>query len=430
MSKVIKAIFSSALLLCLVLCAVGCGDTNSDTGEAFIKEQLKELEKYVFEVDEYTELDYAYADTYFQKNNDNWGGGCSAISKMVDGHRLVGRNMDLNISNKCAYIIRTNAGKYRTLGLAYTFRDISPDYDKAKTEGITKEFYKVLPFMCDDVLNSEGLHVEINMRHGEYWPNGDDKFCCKGTNPESENRVYMFELPRYIGENCATVDEAKEYVKTLDVYSQDHYWNYCFLISDALGNSSLLEFSNDTVSWLDEKDIPTFGWLKEYGMKAIGQTNFYLNELAWYEQDIKSGEGRFTSLQEGIGQVESRSDMYDLIRKVQYSSFYLDYDECKNNHFDPRSENIGEFSWAVYQLLMDPGFEDESRELMNEYSAAIRTMSREQKQNENKYWESTFTEVVDIGTKQIFVRMFENEETLYLISFDGTEKVSSINDWR
>ena len=416
---------SIILLVCIMLFCSGCSEA-ADTADSA---KLHELEKYVFEVEEYTSLDYDFADQYFAKSNDNWGGGCSAVSKMVDGHRLVGRNMDLNISNKCAYIVRTDAGKYKTLGLAYTFRDYSPDYEDVKKNGISDEFYKILPFMCDDVLNDAGLHVEVNMRHGEYWPNGEDKFACSGTNPASEHRVFNFELARYIGENCATVQEAKDYIATLDVYSQNHYWNYCFIVSDSQGNSSLLEFSADEVFWFDEKDIADLPWLSDYNMKAVAQTNFFLNELSWYAEDMKSGEGRFIALQDGIDAVNSRSDMYDLMRKVQYSSFYLDYDECKDKHFDPRSENLGEFSWAVYDLLMDPEFESTSRELINEYTAPIRALSRQEKQDQNEYWESTFTEVVDVNAKEIFVRMFENEDMLYLIGFDGTSKLSSISDW-
>lgn len=411
------------ILVCVMILCAGCETTTNQ------KSQLHELEKYVFEVDEYTKLDYDFADEYFAKDNDNWGGGCSAISKMVDGHRLIGRNMDLNISNKCAYIIRTNAGQYKTLGLAYTFRDMSPDYDDVKKSGISDTYYKILPFMCDDVLNEEGLHVEVNMRHGEYWPNGEDKFACKGTNPDSDKRVYMFELPRYIAENCTTVEEAKKYVATLDVYSQNHYWNYCFLVSDSKGSSSLLEFSKDEVFWIDEADISSLSWLTNYDLKAIAQTNFYLNELSYAAQDIKSGEGRFISMQKGIEDVKSRSDMYDLMRKVEYSAFYLDYDECKNEHFDPRSENIGEISWATYNLLMNNDFEDTAREYMNEYASGIRALSRQEKQDKNEYWESSFTEVVDTNSKAIFVRMFENEESLYLIDFNGTQKLNSISEW-
>ena len=410
------------LLVLSMMLTTGCSANN--------KSKLTELEKYIFEVEEYTSLDYDCADAFYAKANDNWGGGCSAISKMVDGHRLIGRNMDQSISNKCIYIIRTNAGKYRTLGLVYTHRDYSPDYEEIMSKGISDEFYKCLPFMCDDVLNDAGLHIEINMRHGEYWPNGEDKFACKGTNPESSKRVYMFELPRYIGENCATVEEAKEYVSTLDVYSQDHYWNYCFIVSDSEGHSSLLEFADDEVFWLDEEKLADYDWLDVYHPKAIAQANFYLNELAWYFQDIKTGEGRFIALQNGIDAVKSRSDMYDLMRKVQYSNFYLDYDECKNNYFDPRSENIGEVSWAMYDLIMHSEFEDTARKLINEVNAGVSEMPRQEKQDLNVYWESIFTEVGDVNTKEIFVRMFENEELLYLLSFDGTTKLNSIADWK
>lgn len=422
MKRILAFILSFSLLL-----AVGCSaDKKTDSN----KSKLKELQKYIFEVEEYTSLDYDCADAFYAKSNDNWGGGCSAISKTVDGHRLVGRNMDQSISNKCAYIVRTNAGKYKTFGLVYTHRDYSPDYDDVKANGISDEFYKTLPFMCDDVLNSGGLHIEINMRHGEYWPNGEDKFACKGTNPESEKRVYMFELPRYIAENCATVEEAKMYVSTLDVYSQNHYWNYCFIISDSTGHSSLLEFSSNEVHWLDEENIESYDWLNVYNTKAIAQANFYLNKDAWLTQDIKTGEGRFIALQNGIDSVNSRSDMYNLMKKVQYSNYYLDYDECKNNYFDPRSENIGEVSWAVYELLMNPDFEDTGRKLINEANAKVRSLSRKEKQDINEYWESIFTEVVDVNTKEIFVRIYESDDSLYLINFEGTTKLNSINDWK
>ena len=426
-----KKIIVLLLTLCLLVSAVGCGTTAKQTEKTNNNlSKFKEIEKYLYEVDEYTKLDYACADAFYAKSNDNWGGGCSAISKMVDGHRIVGRNMDQSISNKCAYIVRTNAGKYRTIGLVYTHRDYSPDYDDIQANGISDEFYKTLPFMCDDVINTGGLHIEINMRHGEYWPNGEDKFACEGTNPKSKQRVYMFELPRYIGENCATVAEAKEYVKSLNVYSQNHYWNYCFLISDSKGHSSLLEFSSNEVNWLDEEKLDTYDWLKVYKPKAIAQANFYLNKTAWYIQDIKTGEGRFTALQKGIDAVKSRSDMYNLMRKVQYSNFYLDYDECKNNYFDPRSENIGEVSWAQYDLIMHPKFEETARKLINETNKGVYDMPRQEKRDKNVYWESIFTEVVDVNNQEIFVRFYENEDMLYLLNFDGTTKLKNIDDWK
>ena len=435
-----KKLISLIMVLSLLM-ITGCNTTSTSepttstseettTTTTYYKDKLTELDKYVFEVEEYTTLDYDVADEFYAKANDNWGGGCTAVSKMVDGHRLIGRNMDQSISYKCVYIVRTNAGKYRTFGTVYTHRDYSPNYDDVKANGISEEFYKSLPFMCDDVVNDAGLHIEINMRHGEYWPNGADKFACSGTNPNSSHRVYMFEIPRYIGENCATVEEAKEYVKTLDIYSQNYYWNYCFIVSDSTGKSSLLEFSSNEIHWLDEDKLDTYDWLKGYKPKAIAQANFFLNKDAWLTQDIKSGEGRYLAVQQGIDKVKSRSDMYELMKKVQYSSYYLDYDECKANHFDPRSEVIGELSWATYDFVMNPDNEEMVKGLMNESTSEVRKMTREEKQDLCEIWESIFTEVVDVNNQEMFIRLFEDEEQCYLISFDGTTRINSIEDWK
>ena len=171
-----KKLFFVLLILNIILLNSCSSNIESITNES-ITNKFKEIEKYIYEVEEYTTLDYDFADGFFADLNDNWDGGCSAISAMVDGHRLIGRNMDLNITNKCSYIIRTNVGKYKTIGVTYTHRNYSPDYEDIKANGFSEDFYKILPFMCDDVLNDAGLHVEVNMRHGECWPNGEDKFA-------------------------------------------------------------------------------------------------------------------------------------------------------------------------------------------------------------------------------------------------------------
>lgn len=393
--------------------------------------KVNELAEYIFVTDTYTQLDHKFADEYYAKQYDNWGGGgCSAVSYMVDGDRLVGRNMDLNISNKAAYIVKAETGKYKTLGLAYTFRDFAPNYSEVKKQGVESDFAKILPFMCDDVLNEKGLHIELNMRHAEFWPNGDDMFACEGTNPEAERRVHMFELPRLVGENCQTVAEAIDYLSTLNIYSQNRYWNYCFLISDAHKGCALIEFCLNKTYIIHEEDIPLYNnFLKkvekiDYEFTAVCQTNFYMNYTAFLMQNTKTGMGRFETLQRGVESVTSKREMFDLMDKVAYSNFYLPYEECKNFHFDPRSEQIGEFTGASYEIMMNPDFEPYIAQAMDEYSAPIRAMTREQKQNKNEYWESTFTEVVDCNNKNIVVRFFENNEKIYKIDFENITKIS------
>ena len=425
------------LLFAIPLISIISGCSNNEKGM-----KITELAPYLFEVETYEKLDYDYADKFYASENDNWsGGGCSAITKMIEGdRRIIGRNMDLNISENCAYVIRTNAGKYQTIGLQYTFRDVSPKYADVKANGISSKWSKLLPFYCDDIMNNEGFHIEINMRHGEYAAQGHDLFAVESTNPKGTRRVHMFELPRYIAENCKTVAEAKEYVNTLDIYSKNHYWNYCFIMADATGAASLLEFSSNPINdevihWFDEDKLGTydFSYLDEYpffdGLEynAIAQTNFFINREAYLFQDTKSGFGRMQTMQNGIEAVQTKDDMFDLMNKVAYSNFYKNYDDCKNNNFDPRSEQLGELGLLNSAFCMNPKYEDTFKQLQNEYVAPIQKLTREEKRAANEYWESTFTEVVDIKEKSILVRFYEDDNMKYLLTFDGMTKLETVN---
>ena len=449
--------FAIALIISIGAAVSGCENGEHFTDVHEIVEGSR-----IFEVD-YDMVDYDAGDKFWADNNDNWdNGGCSAVTKEIsNGHRIVGRNMDLNIARKGAYIVRTaeTEDEYRTIGLAYTFRDYAPYYEDVKENGISDEFRSILPFLCDDVMNDQGLHIEVNMRHGEVDFSGNDQFSLQGTNENGERRVHMFELPRYIAAHCKTVKEAKEYIKTLDIYSKNGYWNYCFLISDSVeydgakSHASLLEFSeigevgeiwNDlvdcgvlegeqkvaAVNWIDDtpESLARLDYIGigptnmeiDYRISALAQANFYLNWWAYQRQDMKSGQGRFFTIQSLINDVDSIDEMYDLMRRISYSWFYTEYDECATYHFDPRSENLGEFQGATYDFLFDPKCQDYIPELLDAYTQTVRDMqSREEKENDGTLWESTFTEVVDVTDLTMYVRFFENEALRFAISFDG-----------
>ena len=363
--------------------------------------KLKEVYDHVFDAGTYTELDYDYAEQHFKEHYDNYGGGCTAVAKVNKaGDTIIGRNMDLNISNKAAYIFRTDVkGCYKTVNLMYTFRDYSPDYEVAKETGLTGEFAKMMPFFADDVLNEKGLYVEVNMRYGEFWPNGEPKFCCSGTNPDSDTDVYMFTLSRYIGEHCASVDEAIEYVKTLNVYSQNGYWNYCFILADATGHYGLLEFAMNEVIWHDMQQA---------------QANFYIDPLLQEIEQYRAGVGRYDAVMAGIDAVESEEDMFNLMDSVSYFQFY-DYKNCK---FDWRSENVGALAFATNDVVMDDYFKEYLESSMEAMSLEVKSKDRQQLRDANEYWESAFTEVINCNKRTLFVRFFEDDNMTYTLSFN------------
>ena len=415
MKKAIK-LLSLFLVVCMVFSVSGCKKdkkekkkTEPGKNVVQVEENVMLTEKLdrVFDAGTYTELDYDFAQKYFADTYDEWtkDGGCTAAAKLTDdGTMLVGRNMDLTITNKAAYYFRTKVeGCYETVNLAYTFRSVSPEYEDVLKNGITPQFRKVLPFLADDVLNSEGLYIEVNMRNGETWPTGETKFGCSGTNPKSNERIYLFSLSRYIGEHCATVDEALEYVKKLDIYSmfgnEVDANNYCFMIADATGHYGLMEFAQNKMFWKD-------------GQQA--QANFYVNEELAKIQELKAGKGRYETVMAGIDAVQNEDQMFDLINSVTYYQTYFP-EKCK---FDNRSEFVALLPYWTYDYVMKDEYRETIENVVTLVGNYLDSCTRQQLRDDAVYWESVFTEVVNCNEKTLFVRFYENDELTLKLSFD------------
>lgn len=398
--KTFKKIIALLIVVTMTIPLCSCGSKCVRTGK------LKKVFDRVCDAGTYTSLDFDAAQEYFKETYDQWekDGGCTCVAKQTDdGTMMLGRNMDLTICDKVAYIFRTKCeGCYETINTCYTFRDISPSYKELKKKGLGDKFEKVMPFMSDDVMNSEGLYCEINMREGEVWPTGETKFGCAGTNPEADERIYLFSLPMYIGLNCATVDEALDYVKTLDIYSM--YGNemdantYCFMLADKTGHYGLLEFAKDKMYWKD-------------GQQA--QANFFIDEELAEIQELKAGVGRYDKVMEGIDAVQTEDEMYDLIDSVSYYQTYFP-DKCQ---FDNRSEFIGILpNWTTEHMMKEEFHDDIERTVANVGKYLTETPI-EDIRADNYFWQSIFTEVVNCNKKTIKIRFYEDESKVMTLSF-------------
>lgn len=399
-------IMACALLSFMVACDNNGKNTANEETQAIeqpVFVPVTNVMDYVVDAGTYTELDYDYANTFVDGKYDGWTKACTAVAKTLpNGQTVVGRNMDLYISNKPAYILRTKCeGFYETVGLSYT-NVTGPDYQDVLENGLPEEIHKVLPFLITDVMNSKGLYIETNMRNGEYWATGENKYGCSGTNPEAETRICSALLPRYIGERCATVDEALEYVKTLDIYTintPELIWNFCFLMADSTGHYGILEIAQNEISWLD-------------GQQA--QANFYLTEKFHYNNELACGIGRYETVMNGVGAVETESDMYDLIRKVCYSKVYHP-DEAG---FDVRTEFVALKDYWTYEVVTNDEFKELVMEKIRENVASIEGKTRQEIQDMNSVWESIFTEVANCNERTLTVRFFEDESRVLTLSFE------------
>lgn len=360
---------------------------------------LPKLADRVFDAGVYENLEYDLAKGVFEKAFNPFNGGCTAFSTTIDnGDRIAGRNLDFYISDKPAYVCRTaTKDGYKTLGIAYS-NNIGPSYQEALKNGVPADIHKMIPFLCTDVLNEKGLYSEINMRCGEKDEKGNQKFLCTGTNPGADTRISVILLQRYIAENCATVEEAVEFTKTLDIFTPTvpgMEWNFCFLMADAQGGYGVLEIAKNKVYWMDKQPI---------------QTNFYINEECKKVQDLQCGIGRYQIVEQSIPSVHNEKDAMTLLKKVVYSKAY-DPDSAL---FDIRSEAVGvKPGWTISfvtdkkneKMVMDY-FYDLKKDMPNMNPAANTT-----------YWNTSYSNVVNLDKKTMSLRFFEEDSITMDLTF-------------
>lgn len=349
---------------------------------------------HVIDAGTYDSLDFDMAIEQSTQKYDFWAGGCTAAATQIEnGDTIVGRNLDLYVSDKPAYICRTEVpGEYKTIGVGYTNMS-GGSFDEVVAHGMPETMHTMLPYLCTDVLNEKGLYCEINMRIGEFYPDGTNKFGCPGTNPEAGTRISTTLIPRLVGQHCATVKEAVEYLKTMNLYTpkrKGFEWNFCFIMADATGDYGLVEIAENEISFLD---------------KQQAQTNFYITDRFAEKQEYKCGLGRYETIMKGIDAVKNEKDMFDLINKTTYFQSYYP-DRCL---YDWRSENVDvKPNWTT-DYVLDEAHRDEVKAAAEANTAAIGSMTRQELEAANKFWETILTIVVNCSNKTMTIRFFEDD---------------------
>ena len=401
-------IFLIALIIILFCVAIALGvllfkATKTDVSEQESKTEatLTDLYEQVIDLGTYTALDADLAMNYLSERYDNWGACSVAVRVNSDGQTLVGRTMDLSISDEPAYIYRTDVeGLYKTIGLTY-FPNGQASYEEIVENGLDDDLRALIPYFSSDSMNEYGFYVEANMRTDEYYDDGTSKFGSSGTNPDSDTRIAMSILPTYLTTHAKNIPEALELIDMLDIYSLESEslaWPFAYIMADAEGNYGLLEIVNNEVIWHDRQAI---------------QTNFYIAEKYRAVEEYQSGLGRYEVLSNGLDAVETKKDMYNLMSKVLYSQTY----DPENSQFNILTEYADLKPEWTTDYVLDSANEAEMSEYINAVSQNFHAKTRAEVAEDGNYWETVFTIVVDTTDKAFYVNFFEDPTRSFSYSF-------------
>ncbi len=323
-----------AVLLCMLLVmtvagraraekAGGSGRKNWDC-ETIEHAGFKDLGNYVIELPDYTDPDALKrgiaAFNAMADHGEMLSFGCTAMAKRNSkGEVVMGRNMDLDISQSPAYVYRSTFGKYKNFCVAYAPNFYKNYAEIQQLDALDQNVQDMLLAIGCDCLNEKGLYIEMNLRER------NDKLACFGLHsaqgektrddgtPWRELRACSVSIPQLVSQNCATVAEAVEYLKN----SYDWYTvatppgvnlgvnnsNMCFMIGDATGEYGLVEIAQDDVSYIPYQ---------------YGQANFYITP-EWNAMDTFAvGHGRLAMVSQVIKSVETMEDAMTAMEKIMW----------------------------------------------------------------------------------------------------------------
>lgn len=298
-----------------------------------------------------------------------------ACSSVRNGN-YYGRNLDLYIREEAEIVVHTPAkeNRHATLGVGRLFGRTDADL----AAGITREQYEVLPWVMLDGINDAGLFCNINVT-----PFQDSGLPHTSPNPELPE-VYCGFLIRALLDNCATVDEAIEYVNTHSVVGMNKGgMDFHFMIGDPQ-KTVVLEF-------IDNKAV-----FQEH----VIMTNFLVNapELTPHADGIE----RYAILREHYAEGgESMEGMWNLLKRVRFSQAY-----------DPETNPFWktEFLGADSTFTIDtPAETIMAHEKVQEDIANFRHYKETGEYSvEMGMWYTEHNSTYDIANKILWVTMHEN----------------------
>lgn len=219
--------------------------------------------------------------------------GCSAVRN----GNYYGRNLDFFISEAAEFVVHTPAknGRHAAMGVARLFQMTDAEIEA----GLTKEQCALIPWGIFDGINDAGLICNMNVT-----PAGDSGIPHTSPNPGMPDISCIF-LVRAILDNCATIEEAKEFVASHNIIGVNMGgFDLHFMIADP-ENTVVLEFIDNQAVYTETNIM----------------TNFLVASLPEYTPHA-DGIERYDILKENYAESETMEGMWNLLRRVRFSQAY------------------------------------------------------------------------------------------------------------
>lgn len=348
-------------------------------------------------------------------------GGCSAFRN----GNFHGRNLDWFIRDYAMLVIHIPAteGRYASVGVVSSCADVN---SSLIASGVVPDSLRdILPVRTTDGINEKGVAVNVNiiLKECVMGEAGDVLWQREGYVPTTGNGggapVAQAAIPRYILDNCASVDEAIEKVAKLNVVEgvQGVLAAEClhFFVSDCEKSAAFEWYNNQFVVTEYHYDAVSRAYRSAKGMPAI-MTNFYNCKLEevyregedWYEplyeaHPFAMGMERFSLIEEGLSEVNSLKAAENHISKVCFSRFYTSQYEGELWY----TENAGFYGPYSYYPSWEGRisyWNEKMPGIVERYGSFDQQMQRIVGREDSYNWYTAYSIVYDLAGRNFVIR--------------------------
>lgn len=353
---------------------------------------IKPIKNFLYEV-EYEDLDYNYANSYFEQNADIPKFGCSSVRK----GNWYGRNLDWFYNNDAEFIVKVPraVNRYASIGVAGGLSKLT---DSFVNSGEFDAAYKLLPFRMYDGINEHGVFANVNVVP-------TDKGYTTGSIPNiaTKTSVSGLMLIRYILDRFNDATTAVSHIMNyVSVFFNKPLWDYgyeCHYMIGDLTNTYILEFVDNkaVVVWDSHPYMTNFHL---HNVRLNSDNTVYTpatqdsNRDAIITNNITpfgSGLERYNLIANRYSQINDKDDMRNLMDDLLYSKAYSTYEHPSNPYWF--TEFVGERNLTCASPA-------------NLYSEVVQIAGQQylnRSRNIGDTWHTVHSSVYDVQNKKLYL---------------------------